>query len=382
MPRSFDVIVIGLGGMGSAAAYHLAARGSRVLGLERFTPAHNQGSSHGESRIIRQAYFEDPAYVPLLLRAYDLWHQIERETDEEILTVTGGLMMGPAESRTVSGSLASAEQWGLAFEMMDASEISKRWPTFTPGSNVVALYEKEAGFVRPELSVASHLRQAEHFGAELHFQEPVSRWEADFVGGSVRVTSAKGRYEAGTVVVCPGAWAPELLASLGLPLTIERHVQYWFAPLGRADAFRVGRHPIYVWEAEDGVQLYGFPSYHPSAIGVKVAFFRMGTVCTPATIDKSVSVEEVDFMRSYLTNKIPTLAGNLVKATPCMYTTTPDEHFVITVHPHHPQVILAAGFSGHGFKFASVVGEILADLTINGETDHPIDLFNVQRFAK
>ncbi|MET3321047.1 UNVERIFIED_ORG: sarcosine oxidase [Peribacillus simplex] len=381
MSTHYDVIVIGLGAMGSTAAYQLAKRGQRVLGLEQFGPAHDQGSSHGGSRIIRQSYFEDPAYVPLLLRAYELWDEIERESGEEILTITGGLMMGPPDSLTVTGSIESSKQWNLNYEVLEAGEIRRRFPVFTPSSNTLGLYEEKAGFVRPERSVYAHLLQAEKHGADLRFFESVLSWEAHPSGEGVRVVTNNGTYEAGKVVISAGAWAPQILKDLGISLQVERHIQMFFEPTEGIEPFRIGKHPIYIWEADDYVQLYGFPSSGIGGEGAKVAFFRKGQPCTPETIDRIVHDHEVEMMREYLAQGLPQLNGRFLQGKTCMYTNTPDEHFVISEHPNHPQVALAAGFSGHGFKFASVVGEILADIVIDGKTNHPIDLFSPKRFV-
>lgn len=371
----YDVIVVGLGGMGSAAAAELARRGRRVLGLERFGPAHDRGSSHGGSRMVRQAYFEDPAYVPLLLRAYEGWRRLEREAAADLLTVTGGLMIGPAGSRTVEGSRASAQRWGLDHELLDAAELARRFPTLAPSPGVVALHEAAAGFVRPEAAITAALAVAQRHGADLRFGTPVSAWAAS--PGRVRVTSAHGVFEAGGLVIAGGAWSGELLADLGLPLVVERQVQFWFEPLRGVAEF--ARHPVWIWETDDGVQPYGFPAHEP-ARGVKTGFFRMGERCTAEGVDRSVCPAEVELMRSYLADRVPALAGPLLDARTCLYTNTPDEHFVVARHPHAPQVAIAAGFSGHGFKFVPVVGEILADLALDGATGHPIDLFRPERF--
>ncbi|SMQ87065.1 sarcosine oxidase [Bacillus sp. OV166] len=381
MSKQYDVIVIGLGAMGSTTAYQLAKRGQRVLGLDQFGPAHDQGSSHGGSRIIRQSYFEDPAYVPLLLRAYELWDEIKRESGEEVMTVTGGLMMGLPDSLTVSGSINSSKQWNLAYEVLEAEDIRRRFPVFNPSPNTIALYEEKAGFVRPELSVYTHLLQAEKHGADLRFFESVQSWEAHPSGEGVRVVTSNGTYEAGKIVISAGAWAPQLLKDLGVSLQVERHIQMFFEPTGGIEPFRIGKQPIYIWEADDNVQLYGFPSTGIGAEGAKIAFFRKGVACTPETIDRNVYDYEVEMMRDYIAKGIPQLNGRFLQGKTCMYTNTPDEHFVISPYPDHPQVAVAAGFSGHGFKFASVVGEILADLVIDGKTKHPIDLFSPQRFA-
>lgn len=381
MTTQYDVIIIGLGSMGSTAAYQLAKKGQRVLGLEQFGAAHDLGSHHGGSRIIRQTYFEDPAYVPLLLRAYELWDQIERESGEEILTVTGGLMLGQPDSLTVTGSINSAKQWNLDYEVLEADEIRRRFPVFNPSPSTIALHEKKAGFVRPERSVYTHLSQAEKHGAELRFFESVQSWEANPSGEGVRVITNSGTYEAGKMIISPGAWAPQLLKDLGINLQVERHIQMFFEPTGGIEPFRIGKQPIYIWEADDNVQLYGFPSSGLRGEGAKVAFFRKGKACTPETIDRNVYDYEVELIREYLAKGIPSLSGRFLQGKTCMYTNTPDEHFVISTHPNHPQVAVAAGFSGHGFKFASVVGEILADLVIDGKTNHPIDLFSPKRFV-
>ncbi len=378
---TYDVIVVGLGGMGSAAACRLAGRGLRVLGLDRHRPVHDQGSSHGGSRITRQAYFEDPAYVPLLLRAAELWPEIEAASGRTIVHWTGGVMVGRADSRTVAGSLRSAQEWDLPHELLDAAAIRRRFPTMTPEPDEVALYERGAGLVIPEESVAAHLALAARAGAELRHEEPVTSWRAE-AGRGVRVITGHATYTAGQLVICPGAWAPDLLAGLGVPFGIERQVQFWFAPAGGVDPFRAGRHPVYIWEAGGGRQFYGFPSFGDPAEGVKVAFFRGGAACTPETIDRTVHADEVEAMRSFIAPRMPDLPGTFLRAVTCMYTNTPDEHFVIARHPAHEQVVVACGFSGHGFKFVPVVGEIVADLVADGATAHPIGLFDPGRLAR
>jgi monomeric sarcosine oxidase len=377
---SYDVVVLGLGGMGSAAAAHLTARGQRVLGLERFGPAHDRGSSHGGSRITRQAYFEDPAYVPLLLRAYELWDRLRADSGADVHVRTGGVFLGRPESRTVAGGLGAAREWGLEHELLDASAIRRRFPTLTPADDEVGLVEAAAGFARPEATVTAHLDLAAARGAELRFGEPALSWTAT-PGGGVRVRTAAGEHEAGALVVSPGSWAPEVLAGLGLPLTVERQVMYWFQPSGGTGAWTPDRHPIYIHEAADGTQVYGFPAIDGPDGGAKVAFFRRGAPCTPETIDRTVHPEEVAAMAGHLAGILPTLPGRFLTAVTCMYTTTPDEHFVIATHPEHPQVTVACGFSGHGFKFVPVVGEVLADLATTGATRHPIGLFDPRRPA-
>lgn len=350
--------------MGSAAAAHLAARGQRVLGLEQFQPAHDRGSSHGRSRVIRTAYFEHPAYVPLLRRAFELWRRLEIDTGRQLLQMTGGLMIGAPDSDVVSGSLRSAREHGLAHEMLDAAGIHRRVPSFTPGPGTVGCYESEAGVLFPEEAIRAHLDVAVDHGAHVHFEEPVDDWRVT-AAGTVEVTTARGHYEAGQLVLAPGPWALQLFKLPDLPLTVEPQVLYWFEPAGGASLFAPERFPIYIWDLGDGVQFYGFPSDDEGR--VKVAFFR------------SKQGDERS-LRSALAPCVPSLAsGALVETASCRYTLTPDHHFVIGRHPRHAQVVVASPCSGHGYKFASVVGEILADLAIDGGTRHPIDLFSPSR---
>ena len=381
MTPSFDVIVLGLGGMGSAAACHLAQRGQRVLGLERFPPAHAQGSSHGRSRVVRLAYFEDPAYVPLLLRSYELWEELAAETAPPLLTPTGGLMIGRQDGVLVSGSLRSAREHGLSHELLTTAELRRRYPQLQVADDTVAVVDHKAGYVDPEASVRTHLQRAAAAGAELHFEETALSWSAAMSGDRVLVQTDRGAYEAGQLVLTPGPWAPEVLADLALPLTVERHVLFWFDPPAGLGTFAPERLPVYIWERCDGVHFYGFPHQPGPPGGVKVAFFHVGRPCTPQTIDRTVAAAEVDAMSRCVAEHLPGLAGPLVHATTCMYTCTPDGHFVVARHPRHPNVIIGSPCSGHGFKFVPVIGEILADLAISGTTRHPIALFGLDRFA-
>jgi sarcosine oxidase len=375
----YDVIVVGLGGMGSAALYHLAARGKRVLGLEQFTPGHDRGSSHGDSRIIRQAYFEDPAYVPLLMRTYELWRRLERESGERLLHRTGGLMIGSERSEIFAGSLRSARAYGLPHQLLTADEIRRRYPALRPAPDDRALYEEEAGVLNPEACVWAHLAGATGRGAETRFEEPVRRWAPD--GDGVRVETAAGHYLAERLVVTAGPWAPRLLEQLALPLQVERQVCFWFDPGSAAPLFNPQRLPIYVWEHAGGTFFYGFPALGPE--GAKVAFHHGGETTTADTVRRAVDPSDVEQMRRHLTRWVPALAAApLTKSVTCLYTNAADGHFIIGRHPHAPQVSLMTGCSGHSYKFCAVVGEVLADLTVDGRTKHPIELFSPRRFVQ
>ncbi len=374
----YDVIVVGLGGMGSAAAAHVARRGKRVLGLDRFPPAHDQGSSHGRSRIIREAYWEHPSYVPLVRRAYELWEEVERASATLLLLTTGGLWIGPPDGPLIRGALESARLHQVAQEVLNAAEIRKRFPVFTPATGEAGVLEPRAGVLFPEESVLAHLRQAARAGADLHHGEAVTEWIAAPRG--VEVMTSQTRYEAGALIITAGPWAPQVLADLDLPLTVERQVVGWFRPSAPAAAFDPERCPVFVWHY-GGRFFYGFPLL--GFEGVKIAEHKTGRPTTADEIRRDILPEEItELRRDFMARCLPAANGPLVASSTCMYTMTPDTHFAIGLHPLHDNVAVAAGFSGHGFKFAPVVGEILADLALDGRTDHDISLFALDRFAR
>jgi sarcosine oxidase len=380
MEHHVDAIVIGLGGMGASAVFQLAARGAKVAGFDQYGPAHNRGSSHGASRIIRQAYYEHPSYVPLLLRAYELWQKLEQDSgDTNLLQITGGIYLGAPESSTVGGSLRSAVQYNLPHELLGSAEINRRFPVFQPRADEVAVWERNAGFLRPERAIQACLQEATRHGAALHFDEAVSRWEVTATG-TVRVTTGRGVYESARLILTPGAWAPEVFYDLKLPFVVQRHVMAWFDPVGGIGSFMPDQFPIYLWEVNPHCIFYGFPAIDGSGDGVKIALHTGGDACTPQSIDRRIHPQDENQLREQIASRLPGLNGPLLAASTCMYTMTPDRHFVVGLHPRYPQVSIACGFSGHGFKFATVIGEILADLALEGETGHPIEFLSPQRF--
>ncbi len=380
--KTCDVIVLGLGGMGSAVACHLARRGVRVLGLEQFTPAHDRGSSHGQTRVIRQCYFEHPSYVPLLMRAYELWRELERDSGMDLLLLGGGLMMGAPDSEVVRGSLRSAEEHQLPHELLTRAEIRRRFPVFEPPVDTVGLLEPHAGLVRPELAVKAHLKGAAAAGAELRFEEAVESWAEE--GSGVTVRTRKGTYSAGHLVVTPGPWAPELLKEMGVPVVVERQVLLWFQPKGGIGGFLPERFPIYIWHENDHRQPYGFPAVDGPEGGVKIAFFRKPAreVCTPETVDRRVREDDIESLRESIRRFLPSLDGGFLRGTTCLYTVTPDLNFVVGRHPRQDRVTVGCGFSGHGYKFCSVMGEVLADLALGGGSRLDLSLFDPRRFGQ
>ena len=366
---TYDVVVAGLGGFGSAAAAHLAARGARTLGLDPRPGAHAEGSSHGETRIVRQVYFEGAAYVPLLRRTYELWAQLADERGDPLLRRTGGLFLGRAGTRVFDGSLDTARHWDLEHAVLDSAEVHARFPALRPPADVLALWEPQAGTVRPESAVAAHLRRAAAAGAELRHHEALTGWEP--TPGGVRVTTTHGAVEAGALVLALGRWAPELVR-LDLPLRVERRVQHWFAPPA-VDDFRPDRLPVWIWDRADGTSAYGAPSQEGTG-DVKAAV-HFSTV-RPA--DAWAPGE----LAAMLAELFPALGDRHTREAQCWYTLTPDENFVVGPHPEDPRVVVAAGFSGHGFKFTPVLGEMLADLALDGATSFDLATFDPTRFAE
>ncbi len=374
-------IVIGLGGMGSATAYHLARQGVRVVGFDQYSLGHNRGSSHGHSRVIRQAYFEHPDYVPLLLRAYELWRELEQQSGRSLLTITGGLMIGTPESPVFRGSVASATEHGLEHEILDATEIHRRFPPLVPSNEYVALYETQAGVLRPEAAVRTHCELAHHLGADLHWSERVLRWSTTTNG--VEVVTDRGVYAAESLVICPGAWARSLI-DWELPLKVTRQTLFWFEPNRNPESFRSDRFPIYIWQSSVGDEFYGFPVLldEQEPRGVKIAYFYRPCEVTPDEPRTPISPREVDAMRDAFRDKIPSLDGPLVQAISCLYTETPDHHFAIGHHPSADNVVVASPCSGHGFKFCSVIGEVLADLAMGRTSRHRIAIFDPNRWSR
>jgi sarcosine oxidase len=369
VPAEYDAIVIGLGAMGSAAAYQLAVRGQRVLGLEAFPRGHTLGSSHGESRIIRMAYFEHADYVPLLKRAYALWGQMQAAASVELLRLTGGLFIGPPDGELVAGSRRSAEAHGVPHALLDAREIVQRFPALRPRPDEIGLYEETAGVLFPERCIAAQLDLARQAGAELHHAEPVESWAGDTSGLEVR--TAGGRFQAGRLVLTAGAWLGKLLASLHLPLQPERIPLFWFEPTPEL--------PVFIWQTGADEYFFGIP--HLEWLGTKVGRHHSEQPCDPDTVDRDIHPADEQRIRRFVEHCIPDLNGPLAAAKICLYTNTPDGHFLIDRHPELPNVVFAGGFSGHGFKFASVVGEILADLLLDGRATPAAEFLRLERFS-
>jgi sarcosine oxidase len=369
----YDVVVVGVGGMGSAAAYHLARRGKRVLGLERFDVPHELGSSHGLTRIIRLGYFEHPDYVPLLRRAYELWRELEREAREQLLYVTGIVEGG---ERIYEGALRSCRDHDLPHEAIDGREVARRFPAYRLPPDFPAVFQPDGGFVLPERCIVAHVAGAVANGAVVRARERVLEWAGRPTG--VRVRTERGEVEADSLVLTAGAWSQEVARLPEGMVRAVRQALAWLQPT-RPELFEPDRMPVFNL-ALDGEHFYGFPAF--GIPGFKLGRYdHHGEGGTPESIDRDATLADEVPLREFAERYFPEGAGPTVALKTCLFEPSPDEHFLIGRHPESERAVVAAGFSGHGFKFCSVVGEILADLALDGSTHHDIGLFRLDRFA-
>ena len=368
----YDVVVVGIGGMGSAALYHLARRGKRVLGLERFDIPNELGSSHGITRIIRLAYFEHSAYVPLVRRAYELWRELETEAGEQLLHVTGAVEGGP---RIFEGALRSCHEHDLPHEALDGREIGKRFPGYQLPPDLPLVYQPDGGFLLSERCIVAHVAGAAAHGAVIRTNERVLEWENGENG--VRVRTDSGVVEAERLVLSAGAYSQDVARLPPGSVTAQRQVLAWFQPL-EPDLFAPARFPVFNVVLDEG-HLYGFPEF--GVPGFKVGFYdREGERGTPDLITRTTTPDDEVALRPFAERYFPAGSGPTLALKACLFELSPDEHFLIDRHPESAHAVFGAGFSGHGFKFCSVVGEILADLALDGETRHDIEFLRLSRF--
>lgn len=377
----FDCIIVGGGSMGAATAYFLSKRGQKVLLLEQFDFVHDLGAHGGQSRLIRKAYFEHPDYVPLLLRAYDNWADLETETGEKVYFETGILYFGEPNDTLLNNIKLSARLHDLRLENWDLADAKNKYPMFDGvPDDWESLFEPEAGFLLVEKCVRLYLKQALKYGATLKAQEKVLSWSADTEGGEI--TTSKTQYTAQKIIFTAGAWTSNLLKDIGLPLKVTRQILGWVKPEKWAD-FTLGNFPCWGISDRENVLYYGMPILDEQdssgAIGLKLGRHLHGVVVNPDEVDRTINEDDEASFKQGLQKYMPQADGDILAVKTCLYTNTPDENFIIDRHPTHPNVIMACGFSGHGFKFASVVGEVLADLALNGKTEQPIEFLSLKR---
>ena len=374
---AYDVIVVGLGAMGSATLHALARSGRRVLGVDRFSPPHTLGSSHGRTRIIREAYFEHPRYVPLVRRAYDLWRELEQRVGRRLYTKTRGLTLGPEDGAVVRGARASAESFDVPHQLISAAEVRRRFPGLQPSDDMVGVLDDHAGVLVPEACIGALLDVAVKHGADVRRDEQVIGWDAD--SASVRLRTARGEYRSAQLVVAAGAWVRALVPELAGVLMVERQPIHWFEPASHPDEFRPERCPVTLWEYAAGRVFYTLPDFGD---GLKAGVHYEGQPVDPDRVDRRTSAEEDAQATDILRRVMPHAAGRLRESQICLYTNTPDLHFIIDVHPEHArQVVVLSACSGHGFKFATAVGEVAAELLETGTSRHDLSMFRIDRFA-
>jgi sarcosine oxidase len=372
---AIDVVVVGLGAMGSAAVHHLARRGRRVVGIERFRPGHECGSSHGATRIIRLGYYEHPAYVPLLRRAYALWRELEAASGRPLMRITGIAEIGPADGRLVAGTLAAARTHDLPHTVLAAPEFMRRFPAFRIPADCVGVVQPDGGVLAAEAAILAQLDLAQAAGGELRTGETVTAIEVR--GGGVRVATDRGTIEAGAAIVAAGPWVKKLLPDLAAPLRVTRQVMAWFAPRDPM-LFAPEEFPVFMIESARGIH-YGFPL---DETGVKFAkHHHADETVDPDACGRAVTADDEALIRPTLAECLPAANGRLLQAKVCLYTMTPDGDFLLDRLPNAPQIVVASPCSGHGFKFAPVIGEILADLATDGATSHDISRLGLARFA-
>ena len=373
---TYDTIVLGVGGMGSAAAYHLAARGQDVLGIERYDIPHTQGSSHGITRIIRKPLFEDSGYVPLVQRSLDLWTDLEESYGRQLLYRTGSIDFGPPDSEVVRGSERSCAVHDLDHTILTGEELTARPGAHDVPDDYRAVYQPDGGFLHSDQCIVAHVEGAHDHGATIRAREAVTDWTADESG--VQVTTDRGEYAADTLVVTAGAWTGRLCPAVAEYLAPERNVLGWFQPTDPAQ-FDRENFPVFVADVPKG-NFYGFPTFEVPGFKFGKHHHR-GETGTPEELAREPTRDDEAILRSFADRYMPAGTGPTMRLSTCMYTNTPDRDFILDFHPDHPNVVLGAGFSGHGFKFASAVGEVLADLAVAGGTDHPTGMFELSRFA-
>ncbi|NBQ30821.1 MAG: N-methyl-L-tryptophan oxidase [Proteobacteria bacterium] len=374
MSETFDVVVLGLGVMGASAVHQLAGRGVRVLGLDANQRGHVLGSSHGRSRIIREAYYEAAEYVPLVQRAFIQWRELEEETGLDLLLMTGCLNIGRPGTQVVDGVIASARRHGLPSEVLPSDAMRSRFPAFALPESHVGVYQPTAGVLNADACVGALVDASVARGATIRHGELVNNWEPD--GDGVIVRTPSGTIRAQKLVITAGPWSASVLADLGLPLQAVRQYVVHFEPQA-PERFSPPGFPAFIWDVAEG-EVYGIP-YLPGS-GFKVGGHDPGEPCTPETARRTVTAEEIENVRSIFERCLPGCATTMSMAATCLYTVTPDRHFIIDRHPEHPQVSYAAGFSGHGFKFGPTIGEVLADLAIEGSSRHDVAFLRAARF--
>ena len=386
---NFETIVIGLGAMGSASVYQLSKKGNQVLGIDQFAPPHKIGSTHGDTRITRQAIGEGEEYAPLSLRSYEIWDELEKRSGKKLLTITGGLIIGNDTGGSLHGNsnflhttIDTAKKLNILHSVLTADELRKRFPQFRIEDDYVGYYEDNAGFLRPELCVETQIELARQYGAQINLYEKVQQFIL-LADGSVEVRTDKEIYTANKVIVSAGPWVAQFFPEYAELFKVYRQVLYWFDIPGDITPYLPENFPIFIFAVTGQDNIYGFPAIDGLHGGLKVAFEEYSIETTPEKAERDISKEEIErAYNKFVAKHLPGLSNKCLKAVSCLYTVTPDSKFVIDTHPEYPQIIIASPCSGHGFKHSAAIGEALAELAIGGKSRFDLSAFKIDRFTK
>jgi sarcosine oxidase len=391
MPKAndYETIVIGLGAMGSASVYQLSKKGNKVLGIDQFAPPHKIGSTHGDTRITRQAIGEGEEYVPLSLHSYKVWDELEKKAGKKLLTTTGGLIIGSKNAKNFHGSnnflqttIDTAKKFNISHSVLSTDELRKKFPQFRIEDGYIGYYEDNAGFLSPELCVETQIELAKQQGAQINLNEKVKQL-LTLTDGSVEVSTDKGVYNANKVIVSAGPWINKFFPEYADLFKVYRQVLYWFAIKEGITPYLPENFPIFIFAGTGEDDIYGFPAIDGPQGGLKVAFEEYLTDTTPENVNREISREEIKRVyKKYITKHLPGVSDKCIKAVSCLYTVTPDSKFVIDTHPEYPQIIIASPCSGHGFKHSAAIGEALSELAVTGESQFDLSSFKIDRFTK
>ena len=373
----YDVIIIGLGAMGSAASYYLSKNGVKVLGLDTYEPPHKLGSSHGHTRVIREAYHEGTSYVPIVKRAYELWNELDHEIEDKLILEYGGMYLGD-DGKYLSDAKKSAKKYDIPIKEFSSKEIKEKYNILNPPNNFKGLLENRSGAVFPEKAISNFLSKSINNGSSHNYNEKVIGWEKQ--SKVYKVETDKNNYFAEKLIFSSGAWIKNLVPSLKLPVKIERQVLFWFDPIKDKDKFHYSNMPNTGWDLDNGMEFYTQPNIENK--GFKVAMHHNGKFISENDLNRESNADDLSIVQNFLEEYIPLANGKIIDSRVCVYTNTPDLDFIIDFYPNDENIIICSPCSGHGFKFTPAIGEICSELVINNGTNYDLSEFSIKRLMK
>ena len=373
----YDVIIIGLGAMGSAASYYLSKNGVKVLGLDTYEPPHKLGSSHGHTRVIREAYHEGTSYVPIVKKAYELWNELDHEIEDKLILEYGGMYLGD-DGKYLSDAKKSAKKYDIPIKEFSSKEIKEKYNILNPPNNFKGLLENRSGAVFPEKAISNFLSKSINNGSSHNYNEKVIVWEKQ--SKFYKVETDKNNYFAEKLIFSSGAWIKNLVPSLKLPVKIERQVLFWFDPIKDKDKFHYSNMPNTGWDLDNGMEFYTQPNIENK--GFKVAMHHNGKFISENDLNRESNADDLSIVKNFLEEYIPLANGKLIDSRVCVYTNTPDLDFIIDFYPNDENIIICSPCSGHGFKFTPAIGEICSELVINNAANYDLSEFSIKRLMK